>query len=139
MNKAILQRLKINSRMSWQQIGKEVHLTGQAVAARVLQMEEQGVITGYTIRQDKLQRHFVTVYMESNNFEQFELFLKNEPNVDQAYKVAGEGCYQLVIIVSDQDQLDQFLQLLIRFGKYKIASSIKTVKWYKKSTQNKDF
>jgi hypothetical protein len=34
----------------------------------------------------------------------------------------------LVIIVSDQDQLDQFLQLLIRFGKYKIASSIKTVK-----------
>jgi hypothetical protein len=31
------------------------------------------------------------------------------------------------------------LQLLIRFGKYKIASSIKTVKWYKKSTQNKDF
>ncbi|TXH61053.1 MAG: AsnC family protein [Thiothrix sp.] len=31
MNKAILQRLRANARMSWQQIGKEVHLTGQAV------------------------------------------------------------------------------------------------------------
>jgi Lrp/AsnC family leucine-responsive transcriptional regulator len=48
MNQAILKRLKTNSRMSWQQIGKEVHLTGQAVAARVQQMQDDGVIGGAT-------------------------------------------------------------------------------------------
>lgn len=127
MNRAILNQLKKNSRKSWQQIGKEVHLTGQAVAARVLQMEEQGVITGYTIREGKLGRHFITVFMDTNDFTGFERFLNMAAGVEAAYKVSGDGCYQIHFVAQTEDDLEPFLNALLRFGRYKLASAIRSV------------
>lgn len=128
MNKAILQRLKANSRMTWQQIGKQVHLTGQAVAARVLQLEERGVITGYTIRQDNLPRHFITVFMENSSFDEFEAFLNADEQVEHAYKTTGEGCYHVVFTPFEAENLELFLNELLRYGKYKVATAIRHVK-----------
>jgi len=128
MNRAILNQLQENSRKSWQQIGKEVHLTGQAVAARVQQMEDQGLITGYTIRQDNAERHFITVFMENSDFAGFELFLKNESRIESAYKVTGEGCYQLIFVSQNAGDLEPFLNAMLPFGRYKVASTMRTVK-----------
>ncbi|XXQ67277.1 Lrp/AsnC family transcriptional regulator [Neisseriaceae bacterium B1] len=50
---AILQTLRQNSRISWQELGKNVHLSGQAAAERVKQMQEHGVIDGFTIRENR--------------------------------------------------------------------------------------
>ncbi|TDR30967.1 Lrp/AsnC family transcriptional regulator [Hydromonas duriensis] len=127
-NKAILQQLKANGRMSWQQIGKAVHLTGQAVAARVQQLEEQGLINGYTIRQKHVERHFVTMFMERLDFDGFEAFLIAEPRIEQAYKITGEGCYQFEFISNEKGDLDTFLNTLLRYGTYKVSSAIRCVK-----------
>lgn len=40
----ILNWLQQDSRMQWKEIGEKVHLTGQAVAARIRKLEEMGVI-----------------------------------------------------------------------------------------------
>lgn len=128
MNQAILNQLKTNSRKTWQQIGKEVHLTGQAVAARVAQMEDQGIISGYTIRQDQLPRHFITVFMETSDFASFEALLRDEPRVEQAYKVSGEGCYQLIYIANSPQEIEHFLDRLLPFGRCKVLSVMRCVK-----------
>jgi Lrp/AsnC family leucine-responsive transcriptional regulator len=128
MNKAILQRLKANSRMSWQQIGKEVHLTGQAVAARVQQLEDQGVINGYTIRQNTIERHFITMFMDVARFDEFEALLKHEPHVESAYKITGEGCYHIVFTPDAPNELEPFLQRLLKYGRYRVSSVLRGVK-----------
>ncbi|MFM2317432.1 MAG: HTH-type transcriptional regulator LrpC [Pseudomonadota bacterium] len=128
MNKAILQRLRANARMSWQQIGKEVHLTGQAVAARVQQMEDQGVINGYTIRQQDIERHFITMFMDVARFDEFEQLLKNEAQVESAYKITGEGCYHLVFTPEAPNELEPFLQRLLKYGRYRVSSVLRGVK-----------
>lgn len=128
MNLAILKRLKTNSRMSWQQIGKEVHLTGQAVAARVQQMQDEGVIAGFTIRQNQVERHLITVFMEQPNFDAFERFLQLDERVERAYKVTGEGCYQIEFISLSAGDLEPFLNALLSYGKYKVLSAIRCVK-----------
>ncbi|MDB5896076.1 MAG: lrpC [Rhodoferax sp.] len=128
MNQAILQRLRANSRQSWQQIGKEVHLTGQAVAARVQQMLDQRHITGFTIRQDAEALHFVTVFMKSTEFGDFERFLQHEADVRSAHKVSGEGCYHLVVAPADSPALDGFLTRLLAYGTYKVLTSVRSVK-----------
>ena len=127
MNRAILNQLKKNSRKTWQQIGKEVHLTGQAVAARVLQMEEQGVIAGYTIREGKVERHFITMFMDTSDFSGFERFLLNDGGVEAAYKITGEGCYQMSFVTRVEGDLEAFLNALLPFGRYKVASAIRCV------------
>ena len=128
MNRAILKCLQKNARMSWQQIGKEVHLTGQAVAARVMQMEAQGIIEGYTIRQGQAQRHFITVFMENSQFDAFEAFLKQQPQVEQVYKVTGEGCYHVVVLCESSTDLEPFLNALLPFCRYKVSTAIRNVK-----------
>ncbi len=128
MNQAILNQLKSNSRKTWQQIGKEVHLTGQAVAVRVQQMEELGTISGYTIRQDQLARHFITVFMESTDSNGFEALLKGHASVESAYKVTGEGCYHLVFIAQSNADIEPFLDLLLPYGRCKVLSAMRCVK-----------
>lgn len=128
MNQAILKHLKSNSRMSWQQIGKHVHLTGQAVSARVAQMEAQGIINGYTLRQNNLARHFITVFMENPDFAEFETLLKAHTQVESAFKVAGEGCYQVTFTPRSDDELEIFLNQILRFGRYKVLSTIRCIK-----------
>ena len=127
-NQTILALLRENSRLSWQAIGRQVHLTGQAVAARVQQLEDEGLITGYTIRQDHLVRHFITVFMETPTFDAFETFLKQQPCVEAAYKVAGEGCYQVVLASYSQADLEPFLNALLKYGKYRVSSVIRQIK-----------
>ncbi len=127
MNAKILECLKQNGRMSWQEIGKRVHLTGQAVATRVKQMEDSNIISGYTITQESLNQHFITVFMDTNDFDNFDRFLKKQKLVSQAFKVTGEGCY-LITYIGDNRELDYFLTLLLNYGRYKVSSVLKQIK-----------
>ncbi|MBK8454438.1 MAG: AsnC family transcriptional regulator [Thiofilum sp.] len=128
INQAIIKLLKANSRMSWQQIGKQVYLTGQAVAARVQALEDQGIISGYTIRQDQVERHFITMFMDTNQFERFEQWLSQDERVESAYKTIGEGCYHIVFVSHATGDLEPFLNGLLKYGRYKVASMLKVVK-----------
>ena len=128
INEKIIALLKKNSRISWQKIGKELYITGQAVSARVQKMEDEGVISGYTIKQDNIERHFITVFMENNNFAQVEKFIKNQECIEEAYKVTGEGCYQLVFASMGNSKLENFLNDLLVYGRYKVLSSVRCVK-----------
>ncbi len=127
-NRAILSLLKADARLSWQEIGKRVHLTGQAVASRVEKMQDQGLISGYTLRQNNAKRHFITVFMHSPAFSEFEAFLAATEEVEAAYKTTGEGCYLVIWLESETHTLEAFLNALLRYGKYKVASAIRGVK-----------
>jgi Lrp/AsnC family transcriptional regulator, leucine-responsive regulatory protein len=43
-DKRILEELSQNSRITMKELGKKVHLTGQATASRVAKLEENGII-----------------------------------------------------------------------------------------------
>jgi len=127
MNKKILNCLKQNSRMSWQDIGKKVHLTGQAVATRVKQMEDLDIISGYTIKQNNSKPHFITVFMNTNDFKKFDDFIDEQDSVNEAYKVTGEGCY-LIVHTGNHMELDNFLNLLLNYGRYRVSTTLNRIK-----------
>ena len=127
VNEKILGLLRDNSRASWAEIGQQVHLSGQAVALRVKTLEDQGLISSYTIREDSAPRHFVTVFMNSPDFANFEASLVSWSWVESAYKIAGEGCYELVLRC-DQAVLETHLGLLLRFGTYRVSHVLRRIK-----------
>lgn len=66
----IIHLLKQNAKAKMQDIGKRVHLTGQAVSNRVSRMEKLGVIKGYSVILDSVFDKdkviaFVTIHMKS--------------------------------------------------------------------------
>lgn len=129
----ILKTLKDNSRLQWREIGEQVHLTGQAVANRIRRMEDLGVIKGYSVNIDpaRLGQNifaYITVYMKTVEHHLFQEFIKESSAVVAAHRVSGEGCYILQVRMASMDELNHFLDALLRHGNYKVNMAIGEVK-----------
>ena len=129
----ILNLLTRNSRMQWQEIGQEVHMTGQAVRNRITRMEKLGIIQGYTLKinpdaMGKMLTAFVTIFMKTNDHGTFQKYVQNSLLISEAHRVSGEGCYILKIKASTQDEVLQFLDEILVYGNYKISISIANIK-----------
>ncbi|WP_445669892.1 Lrp/AsnC family transcriptional regulator [Paenibacillus sp. FSL R7-0333] len=130
----ILQLLIDDSTLSHKDIGAMVHLTGQAVGARVRRMRELGIIEGYTIRYNPLRmgqntHAFITVFLSSNkDHPPFQAFAKSHESVTELYRISGEGCYWMRVRTVDQDALTAFLDELLKYGNYRINLDMGQIK-----------
>lgn len=130
---AILQWLQEDSRMQWKEIGEKVHLTGQAVAARIRKMEDLGVIEGFTVKLNSSKLGLpilalITVFMNSAEHSPFQQFINSREIIKEAYRISGEGCYWLKVNVSSHEELNRFLDELLKYGNYRVNISIGKVK-----------
>lgn len=129
----ILQCLQQDSRMQWQEIGKIVHLTGQAVATRIRRMQDDGIIIDFTVNlnYEKLCKPisaFITVFMSSSNHTGFRSFLSAHHAILEAYRISGEGCYWLKAALASQKELNELLDAILFYGNYKVNLSIDKIK-----------
>ena len=119
--------------MQWQEIGEQVHLTGQGVKNRIVKMEKLGVITGYTINIDsakigKEKTAFITVFMKTNKHLLFIKFINNNSLIIEANRISGEGCYLLKILATDEKEIISFLDEILIYGNYRLNMSIDRIK-----------
>lgn len=127
----ILEELLNNGRITMKELGKKVHLTGQATASRVIKLEEQGVIEGYTINLNQIKagyaiHAFINIYTKSMDHSPFLTFLeKQQPFIMNNYKISGEGCYLLECRFPSNNELDLFLTELNKHVNYKLSIVIK--------------
>ena len=130
----ILSYLLKDSNQSHKVIGQLVHLSGQAVGTRVQKLRDIGVIEGYTLRWNPekiglLVHAFITVFLKSNNAHQsFQLFVQQNDQVTETYRVSGEGCYWMRVHVLSILELNKFLDDILKYGNYKLSLSIGKIK-----------
>lgn len=128
----ILNLLKINARIQWKEIGKEIHMTGQAVGNRIRKMEDTGIIKAYSVFIDEIklgkQIAFINVFMKTNEHAKFLDFMTKKDMIVEAHKISGEGCYILKVLIESQDQLNKLLDEILFYGNYRLNLSINKVK-----------
>ncbi|EKF34931.1 Lrp/AsnC family transcriptional regulator [Bacillus xiamenensis] len=126
---AILNELSKNSRLTMKALGEKVHLTGQAVANRVLKLEEEGVIEAYTIsidwRTQQTIQTFMQLYTKIHHHELLLSFLHQKEEIKNLFKISGDGCYMAEGHFSSHDELDQFLTELTNYANYKLSIAVK--------------
>ncbi|GIP24473.1 Lrp/AsnC family transcriptional regulator [Paenibacillus sp. J22TS3] len=133
-DRQILDLLLKDSTLSHREIGIAVHLTGQAVGARIRKMMDHGIIEGYTLLWNPAKiglavEAFVTVFMNSGQAHQgFQDFVKNKNEIVEMHRVSGEGCYWLRVRTVSAVELNTLLDELLKFGNYKLSLSIGQVK-----------
>ena len=93
-DRAILQALQENSRLSMRKLAERVHMTAPAVAERVRRMEDEGIILGYTIRVDQQKiapkmLAYVDVLMTTNQHQDFLQFIQSREEVRECHRIAG--------------------------------------------------
>ncbi|TLS36566.1 Lrp/AsnC family transcriptional regulator [Pseudalkalibacillus caeni] len=127
----IIEALRENGRMTMKELGKKVHLTGQAASSRVIKLEEEGIIEGYTIRVNERAMGnpvhcFLQIFTNSLHHKPYFSFLETRQEyVRNNYKISGEACYLLECRFPSNEELDQFLIQLNEHVSYKLSIVIR--------------
>lgn len=127
IDRRIVNKLKENSRVTWKNLGKEIHLTGQAIGARVERLIEEKQIKKFTVDVAYQHTEFITVYMDTQEYQAFENKMVSHPNVESVHKISGDGCYLLIAHFSPEE-MDLFFKELLTFGRYKVNVSLNQLK-----------
>lgn len=113
----ILRALQENARLSYRELGRRVRLSATAVADRVRQMEEAGVITGYKAEVDTEKlgyplTAFVYVGPPKPNYERLERMLGDIPEVQECHRVTGRDAYVVKVVAPSVPRLEEILDRL---------------------------
>jgi Lrp/AsnC family leucine-responsive transcriptional regulator len=123
----ILEELKRNARISMKELGEKIHMTGQATANRVLKLEEDGIIEGYTVSLNHAKTGnpvhvFMNIFTQSFNHKPFLSFVDTQQfYIVNNYKISGDGCYLLECRFPSNKELDLFLDQLNEHVNYKLS------------------
>jgi DNA-binding Lrp family transcriptional regulator len=106
----VLALLRKNARISLEDAAKQLDLTPEAVAARIQDLESQGVIRAYqaVINEDKFASDQVTAVIEvqvqperEGGFDRIAARLSRYPEVTSMYLMSGQ--YDLMLFVEGSD------------------------------------
>lgn len=116
-NRKILAALQQDTRQTVQQIAQTVGLSTTPCWKRIKDLEQRGVITGYTVRLDRRQLGLDLMVMAEVNLTQhtekavaeFEAAVAATPHIVRCYSTTGQADYVLTIVARDVAQYEQFL------------------------------
>ncbi|WEL57535.1 Lrp/AsnC family transcriptional regulator [Pseudomonas kermanshahensis] len=112
----ILKALQKNARLSSSELAEEVSLTSSPCWRRVKQLEDSGIITGYHANIDNRQlgytvKAFVSVTLErmdKQRLEEFELAIRDTPEILSCHRVSGKFDYQLMVVSHDMSTFGDY-------------------------------
>lgn len=123
IDQKIINELKENGRISHEALAQRVGLSRPAVRQRILTMEDEGIIRGYTINIDYDLLGFslnVFIYLKLNNTTYQEAVKKIKSInietliVDSYFRLAGEWCIMLKVVSQSQTDLTSFIDNLLK-------------------------
>jgi len=119
-DRKIIALLQENARLSWSEIGRQIHLTSPAVAERVKRLEEAGVIMGFTTRINLRALGYsfeamIQVTVESH--DALDCWAAAHPEVLAVHATTGNHCAILRLAVSAPEHLQSLLKSLGDIGK----------------------
>jgi len=117
IDRKILQELQGNARLSHQELSERVGLSPTACARRIRQMEESGLIKGYSANIDENLvgfgfTVFVSVQLDRQIDERlhgFEREIELLPEVADCWLMTGNRDYLLRIVLTDLTEFEHFL------------------------------
>ena len=134
IDKKILGTIQNDSRISVVELAERVGLSPTPCARRLQRLERDGVIRGYVAALDQTQvglpvNAFIFIKLERqlrDNLTQFEIRIKDLPEVIDCYLMSGRHDYLLRVVAADLTHLQSFLtDKLTRFeGIASVESSI---------------
>ncbi|MGL5821087.1 MAG: Lrp/AsnC family transcriptional regulator [Sarcina sp.] len=129
----IINLLKNNSKITFKEIGELLHMTGQAIGLRVTKLQDENIIQNFTINinKNKLENtitSFITIYMTTADHSRIKNLITKTPEIQKAYRVAGDGCYIIEIETTDNSIINKIIKDITEFANYKISNVLAELK-----------
>ena len=143
IDRAILNELQADGRLSNQALAQRVHLSPSACLRRVKALEDSGVIAQYValLNPKAVGAHgtsFTIINLASMNNtlqESFEQAVRQEPQILDCYYVAGSNDYLIRFAYRDAEDLERFHSgVLMRLPGVERSNSMLVLRTVKKTT-----
>jgi Lrp/AsnC family transcriptional regulator, regulator for asnA, asnC and gidA len=114
----ILNILQENCQLSFRKIGNMLGLSGVMMAARIKNLEEKGVIKGYTTILDPVELGYdltaiIYIQTEGGYLEEIEAEMGKAANIIGVYEVTGDFDIIAVAKIKDREGLNGMLKNLL--------------------------
>lgn len=114
IDKKILKLLMKNARMSYAEIGREVHLSRVAVRDRIRRMEEEGIITRYSaiVSRFALKMNlavFLEIEVIPSKIDYVASEIAKMDEVAIVYQMTGPTVLHIHIFIENEEKLSEFL------------------------------
>lgn len=131
VGRRIMAALQRQARLTYTQVGRQVGLTGPAVAERVRRMEEGGLIRGYHADVDLARaglpvQAFIRLRTPPERYPRLLAMLEGLPEVLECHHVAGEDAFILHVAAGSTLALEQVIGRLSPFGSTSTAIILST-------------
>lgn len=117
LDRAILNELQQDGRVSNVELARRVNLSPPAVHARIRRLEEQGYIQQYAAILDRERAgydmlcfiHISLQLHQSTQVNRFRLEVMDMPEVLECHHVTGEHDYLLKVVIRNRHDLERFV------------------------------
>jgi Lrp/AsnC family transcriptional regulator for asnA, asnC and gidA len=114
----ILSILQENSRLSLRKIADKMHISGVIAASRIKNLENKGILKGYTAILDPVKLGFdltavIFIQTEGGYIKNLENELSQMANVIAIYEITGDFDVVAVVKLKDRDSLNSLLKNLL--------------------------
>ena len=118
---AILEQLQNDGRIAIAELGRRVGLSQPATAERMKRLEERGIVSGYGARIDPaaLGLTMTAIIRLRTTHEHIAACLTlfaTMPNVIEVYRLTGEDCFFLKVLVPRPEELEPIVDSIARYG-----------------------
>lgn len=118
LDRRLLAALQENGRLSATELGQQVGLTTSPCLRRIRQLEDAGVIKGYSTVIDQTKvglpvSVFVSIKLERQRedaMQRFEAAIRRWPEVVEGYLMTGTRDYLLRVVARDLTDYERFLK-----------------------------
>jgi Lrp/AsnC family leucine-responsive transcriptional regulator len=137
----IIQILQENARETIKQIGLNVGLTSPSVSARISQIEEEGIITGYHAAIDyhkigKTMEVFIRADINPVRLKDFYVFCQSQAAIIAHYRLIGLDSDLLHVVIEGTKELETLILAINQFGTTN-TSAVLSVPFRRKSVEMK--
>jgi len=123
IDKQIIKLLQRNSRLTNKEIGKSIHLSGQAVGNRVNRLLDDSIISNFTIAINYDNTQYIRLFMNQPSFFTVEKIVNTFEEVTSFDKVSGQACY-LIIAHFTPKRLNEFIETISKWARYNVETTL---------------
>lgn len=114
INFKILEWLVKDPRLSMRELARKVHLSAPSVTERIRDMEHNGLIEGYTTKINYKKLGFsmeaiLHITIKNGDYEHFKRWIENDTRIDCCYRISGEFCYMVKIMIRNLEEIEIFV------------------------------
>ena len=117
----LLHELQVNSRLSLAELGRRIGLSPTATAERLKQMEEVGILRGYTVEIDREALGlgvlaFIRMSCAGQNYYRLLEYVHTLEEVRECHHLTGGDDFLLKVTTTSMADLEALIEALLPYG-----------------------